>query len=174
MLYSRATVNFRGAWRTRWWQLAIAILAALSVVIVITTAWAGRGSLLTLKPASRPVASLNQALVHAAPAVGSDRAHLRYESADRSDHGSLWRSAPTHQKPAKNSLLTRERPPRWERLTPQEVWSLLPASFTAGVLAGLLCGSPGGKVRAGGPHSGASPPVLAGQDILTQLCVVQR
>jgi hypothetical protein len=74
-------------------------------------------------------------------------------------------SSPTHQKPTKNAWMTRDRPPSWNRLSSQSVWSPLPASFAAGLASGF---------DPDGAHFGAPPTALGGRDILTQLCVARR
>jgi hypothetical protein len=159
-LYSRATVAFRGAGTTRRWQLAIAIFAALSVFAAVTTGWASRGSAVAAAAVPQPPA-LSQA-TH----VGVNAGHVQF--ADRPHPMSYFVRgfSPTHQKPAKNAWMTRDRPPSWNRLSSQSVWSPLPASFDA---RGLASG-----FDPGGAHLGAPPAALADRDVLTQLCVARR
>jgi len=159
-LYSRATVAFRGAGTTRRWQLAIAIFAALSVFAAVTTGWASRGSAVAAAAVPQPPA-LSQA-TH----VGVNAGHVQF--ADRPHPMSYFVRgfSPTHQKPAKNAWMTRDRPPSWNRLSSQSVWSPLPASFAA---RGLASG-----FDPGGAQFGAPPTALAGRNILTQHCVARR
>jgi hypothetical protein len=74
-------------------------------------------------------------------------------------------SSPTHQKPNKTAWMTRDRPPTWTRLSPQSVWSSLPASFAPwGLAFGFQQGC----------DSVALAAALADLGILTQLCVARR
>jgi hypothetical protein len=140
-------VDVRGAGGTRRWQLAIAIIAALGMFVVVVTAWAGRGSVLAPKT---PAPSVASAQTNPATLIS------------HTEHGILSSSLPAHQKPTKNGWMTRERPPRWQHLTPNSVWSVLPASFAA----------PG--FQPDGAHPGAPPACLAGRDILTRFCLSRR
>ena len=86
------------------WQLAIAVVAALSLFTAVTTGWALRGS--TLAQIAGPLPTAWQAT-----------------------HAAAHSSSPTHQMPTKHTWIARERPQSWTPLSPQSDWSALPASF---------------------------------------------
>jgi hypothetical protein len=159
VLYSRATVAFWGAGTTRRWQMAVAIFAALSLFTAVTAGWAGRGSVVAATAAPRPAASSQ------ANHAGANAGHVQLGDRPHATSYLVYGSSPTHQKPAKNAWMTRDRPPSWNRLSSHSVWSPLPASFTPRGLA------PG--FGPGGAHFGAPPAALADRDILTQLCVAR-
>ena len=159
-MYSRATVTFRGAGKTRRWRSAIAIVAALSLFGAVTTGWAARGSVFATAALPQPAA-----LSHGTPTAGVDFGYLQPD--DHSQPTSLFaRSATsgnsTHQKPTKNTWMTRDRPSTWTPLWPQTVRSRLTASFA-------MSGCPPGTARVVAP-----PSAPADRDILTQLCVARR
>jgi hypothetical protein len=149
VLYVRATVKFRGAGRTRRWQLAIAIVAALGLFAAVTTGWASRG----LAPGD---VRLPQPAAFSLGDHPQPTSHLDHGSSSDCDFSSDF--APPHQKPTKNAWMTRDRPQTWARLSPQSVWWPLPASFATS------------RWRGG---ANTDPPTGAptDQDILTQLCV---
>jgi len=122
-LYLRATVIFRGASRTRRWQAAIAIAAALGLFAAVTTGWATRGLALAWGTQPQQVA-LSQGIAHVASPAPT----------------------PTHQTPTKHAWMTRDRPPTWTRLSSQSVWSPLPDSF--GALSFRLSSASGGAPSA--------------------------
>jgi hypothetical protein len=159
VLYRRATVKFRAAGKTRRWQLAIAIVTALSLFTAVTTGWAARGSMHAQVAAPLP-AALSQG-THVGVNVGHAQLSDRSQPTSFLAHG----SSPMHEKPNKTAWMTRDRPPTWTRLSPQSVWSPLPASFAPCELA--LGFQPGAD-------SGAPAAALADQDILGQLCVARR
>jgi hypothetical protein len=141
-------VKFRGAGKTRRWQSAIAVVAALSLFAAITTGWASRASALAGTAPPQPAAS-----AQAAPHVGA---------ASHVAHGFSSSPSPRHQKPAKNASMTPNRRPTWNRMTAQSFKSPLPPSFAASGFA------------PGGAQPGAPPAIRADHDILTQLCVARR
>jgi hypothetical protein len=109
------------------WQLAIAVLAALSLFIAVTTGWALRAS--TLAQTAGPLPAAWQA-THAAA------------------HG----STPTHQMPATHAWMPRERPQNWAPLSPQSDWTALPASFAPhGPAAKALPGGTQSRAPAAAP-----------------------
>ena len=113
MLYSRATVTYRGAAASRRWRSAIAILVALSLFAVIT-GWASRGS-----------AVIEVALPQPAALSQGAHAHVGEHSARQLSHT----DSPVHQN--FYAWMTRERPPEWPRVTPESVWSPVPTSLVA-------------------------------------------
>jgi len=144
-------VTFRDTGKTRRWQSAIAIVAALSLFAAVITGWASRGS--TVAGLAVPqTAALSQG-AHVGVNVGRAQLGDRSQSTSNLGHD----SSPTHQKPTKNAWMTRDRPPSWTRLEPQSVRSPLPASF-----ADL-------GIQLRDAHSSAPAAVAADRDILTQL-----
>ncbi len=93
-----------GIAKTPRWQLAIAVVAALSLFTAVTTGWALRGS--TLAQIAGPLPAAWQAT-----------------------HAAAHSSSPTHQMPTKHAWMARERPQSWNRLSQASDWSALPASF---------------------------------------------
>jgi hypothetical protein len=156
LLYGWATVTLWGAGKTRRWQLAIAAVAALSLFTAVTTGWASRGAMLAQVAAPLPAALSHG--THVGVNVGHARLGDRSQPTSDLAHG----SSPTHQKQTKNAWMTRDRPPTWTRMSPNSIWSPLPASFAAS------------EFRLAGTHSAAPVADLADQDILTQLCVARR
>lgn len=158
VLYRRLIVEFRGADRTRRWQLAIAIVAVLSLFAAVTTGGAARGSMHAQVGAPLP-ATWSHGTHGGANLAHSDN----FQPTSFLVHG----SSPSHQKPNKTAWMTRDRPPTWTRMSPQSVWSPLPASFAPSRLAlgfeqGRYSGAP------------APAPAVVDQGILTKLCVARR
>jgi hypothetical protein len=143
VLYSRATVTYRGPGKSRRWRSAVAILAALSLFAVIT-GWASRSSALIDVAPPQPAALSQGAHAH----VG-EHAESRQSRTD----------SPVHQN--FTAWMTRERPPEWPRVTPESVWSPAPNSLAAW------------GVPPGNTHSTARPVALADRDLLTLLCVAR-
>jgi hypothetical protein len=143
VLYSRATVTYRGPGKSRRWRSAIAIVAALSLFALIT-GWASQSSALIEVAPPQP-AALSQGA----------HAHVGEHSASRQSHT----DSPVHQN--FNAWITRERPPEWPRVTPESVWSPVPTSL-------VVRGVPPGNT-----HSTAGPAALADWDLLTLLCVAR-
>ena len=160
VLYIRATVTFRGGRRTRRWQVAIAIVAALTLFAAVTTGWAARGSAYASSALWQPAT-----VSHQASHVGVQVDHLQ-----RADHAppidqfahSSSSNSPTHQKPTKNAWMTRDRPPTWTPLSPQSVLSPLPVSFAAQGLSPDVA------------HAVVPTADRSGQDILAEFCVARR
>jgi hypothetical protein len=144
VLYSRATVTYRGAGKSRRWRSAIAIVAALCLFAAVITGWASRGSALIEVALPQP-AALSQGA----------HAHVSEHSASQLSHP----DTPVHQK--FNAWMTRERPPERQRVTPESVWSLVPTSLVAW------------GVPPGNTHSIAYPAALADRDLLTLICVAR-
>jgi hypothetical protein len=163
--YSRDTVNLRSASKSRRWQLAIAVVAALSMFVAVTTGWALRsahGIAAPPEPAAWSHATLNVGL-HV------DRAQFAVSSQPTS-HGVLRSSqgsSPTHHKPTKNAWMTHDRPPTWAHVAPQLAWSPWPVTLPPWETA--WAPAPGSQSGSGAPAA-----VIAGRDILTQLCVARR
>ena len=139
-----------GIGKTRRWQLAIALVVALSLFTAVTTGWALRGS--TLAQTAGPLPAAWQ-LTHA----GANAVHAQPGAQGTS---------PTHQMPTKHAWMARERPQTWTRLSPPSAWSALPASFAPG--------GPALGVPPGGAGRGAPAAAPTDRDILTQLCVDRR
>lgn len=156
LLYRWDTVTLWSAGKTRRWQSAIAIVAALSLLTAVTTGWASRGTMLAQVASPLP-AALSHAN-HADVNTGHVQPGDRTQPASYLAHG----SSPTHQKQTKNAWMTRDRPPTWTRVSPHSTWSLLPASFAVS------------EFQPPGAPCGAPVTDFAGQDILTQLCVARR
>ncbi len=87
----------------RWWRLAIAMVAALSLFTAVITGWAWRG--VTPDP------------VHAVATATA--AHSQPEAQG---------SSPTHALPTKHAWMARERPQTRTPLSPPSDWSTWPAS----------------------------------------------
>jgi hypothetical protein len=156
-------VTFGGIGKTRRWQLAIAIVAALSLFTAVTTGWALRGSALAQiagpLPAAWQVTHVGVNVAHSQPdAQPGDPS----QPASYLTHG----TSPTHQKPTKHAWMARERPQTWTRLSAQSDWSALPASFAPR--------GPAFGVQPGGTHSAAPAAAPTDRDLLTQLCVDRR
>lgn len=165
MLYGRFTVNLQnasGRWR---WQLAIAVVAALSIFTAVTTGWALRAAGGTAAPPQPAAWS------HASPNAGLHVHRARFAvDTQPTSHGVLrfsQGSSPTDHKPTKNAWMTRDRPSTWARVAPQLVWSPWPVTLSPWETA---------WPAALGSQSGCAEPAatLAGQDILTQFCVARR
>jgi hypothetical protein len=163
--YSRSTLNLRSASKSRRWRLAIAAVAALSMFVAVTTGWALRsahGIAAPPEPAAWSHATLNVSL-HV------DRAQFAVSSQPTS-HGVLRSSqgsSPTHHKPTKNAWMTHDRPPTWAHVAPQLAWSPWPVILPPWETA--WAPPPGSQSGSGAPAA-----VIAGRDILTQLCVARR
>lgn len=68
----------------------------------------------------------------------------------------------THQKPFRSAWMTKERPPTWNRLSPQSVLTPAPLSFTPIAFAPV------------GSHPRAPAAIAPDRDILTLICVARR
>lgn len=68
----------------------------------------------------------------------------------------------THQKPFRSAWMTKERPPTWNRLSPQSVLTPAPLSFTPIGFAPV------------GSHPRAPAAIAPDRDILTLICVARR
>ena len=156
LLYRWATVTFWGAGKTRRWQLAIATVAALSLLTAVTTGWASRGT--TLTQVASPLSAASSHATHVDVNSGHVQPGDRTQPASHLAHG----SSPTHQKQTKNAWMTRDRPPTWTRMSPHSTWPALPASFAVP------------EFRLSGAPPGAPATDFVDQAILTRLCVARR
>ena len=158
-LYSRPTVNLPGAGKgRRRWRSAVAAAAALSVLLAVTTGWAARGSGVAAAVIPYP-AAMSQGNAGVGAGHGrlqrDDHSHPAIPLA-RGDSTGSW---PTHQ--AKNTWMTRDRPPTWNRLAPQSVRTPLSDSFAAPLF------EPGSAVA----RAPTAAPI--DDDIVTQLCIAR-
>jgi hypothetical protein len=156
-------MNIWGAADTRRWQLATAIVAALSLFVALIA-----GSALQPKFAAavlpEPAAWSQETLddgSHAGSGVGRVHLHAGSQFASHFCHASLSGSAPTDKKPFSNMLMARGRPLTWARLSPNSVWSLLPASFAMVEFAPA------------GAHFGTPAAAPGDHDISNQFCVAR-
>ncbi len=158
-------MNLRSAGKSRRWQLAIAVVAALSMFTAVTTGWALRSAHGIAAPPQPAAWS------HATPSVGLHVHRARFAVGSQPmSHGVLrfsQGSSPTNHKPTKNAWMTRDRPPTWARVAPQLVWS--PWSVTLSLWETAWAPTLGSRSGSGAPAA-----AIAGQDILTQLCVTRR
>jgi hypothetical protein len=143
----------------------MAVVAALSMFVAVTTGWALRsahGIVAPPEPAawSHPTLNVGLHVDRVQFAVGSQTTSY---GVLRSSHD----FSPTNHKPTKNAWMTHDRPPTWAQVAPQLAWSPWPVSLSPWETA--WAPTPG--TRSG---SGAPAAVIAGRDILTQLCVTRR
>ena len=158
-------MNLRSASKSRRRPLAIAVVAALSMFVAVTTGWALRSAHGIAAPPEPAAWS------HATPNVGLhvDRVQFAVGSQPTSDGilRSSQGSSHTNHKPTKNAWMTHDRPQTWARVAPQLAWSPWPVTLSAWEAAWApTLGSQSG--------SGAPAAAIAGRDILTQLCVARR
>src|SRR6202453_4350866 len=144
--YSRSTLNLRSASKSRRWRLAIAAVAALSMFVAVTTGWA-----------------LRSAHGIAAPPEPAAWSHATLNVSFHVDPAELAASL----KPTKNAWMTHDRPPTWAHVAPQLAWSPWPVILPPWETA--WAPPPGSQSGSGAPAA-----VIAGRDILTQLCVARR
>jgi len=145
--------------------LAVAVVAALGIFTAVTTGWALRsadGNAAPPQPAAWSNATLNTGL-HV------QRAQFAVDTQPPS-HGVLrfsQGSSPTDHKTTKNAWMTRDRPSNWAHVEPQLAWSPWPVGLSPWETA---------WPAALGSQSVCAQPAaaIAGQDILTQLCVARR
>ncbi|WP_082958836.1 hypothetical protein [Mycobacterium sp. E3198] len=137
---------------TRRWWLAIAIVAALSVLVALIA-----GS--SLRPQFSAAAPPEPAAwIHAAPDVQADAGQVELRVAARDFSPG---STPTDKKPFHSMWMTRDRPAQVTHLSPDSGWFALPASFGASELA---------PDRARWAASAEAP----ADSVLTRLCVARR
>jgi len=161
--YIRAIVNIWGAGNSRRWQLATAIVAALSLFIAVIAGSALRpkfGAAAVPEPPAWSQGTLDEN-AHAGSSVGRVHLHAGSQFASHFCHASLSGSAPTDKKPFLSMWITRGRPLTWARLSPNSLLSPLPASFATMQFAPA------------GFHSAAPAAAPGDHDILTQFCVAR-
>ena len=150
----------RGAGKTRRWQSAIAIAAALSLFVALVA-----GSALRPKFAAAALPE-PAAWSQRTPDIGThaDRVHPHGGSPTMSQlaHATSRDSGPANKKPYHTTWMTKDRPPTSSRLSPQSVLSPVPSSFTP----------LGFQPR--GAQSRAPAAVRSDRDVLTRLCVARR
>lgn len=165
MLYCRDTVILRSAGGRRRWRLAIAYVAVLGIFTAVTTGWALRSANAVAAP-PQPAA-----WTHATPYAGLHvgRAQFAVDSQPVRNGVSLLSQgySPTNHGPTKNAWMTRDRPPNGARVAPPRVWSPWPVSLSLWETA--LFGPLGSETSCARPAA-----AIAGQDILTELCVARR
>jgi len=155
--YIRATVDPRSPGTTRRWQLTIAIVAALSLLVALIAGSSLRPQL-AAAALPEPVAwtyGTQGVQVHA----GQVQLHAVAQPISHLVHGVSPGS--TNKKPFHSTWMTRDRPTDSTDLSPQSGWVALPASFAAS------------EFQPGGAHWAASAPAPVNRDILTQLCIVR-
>lgn len=137
------------AGRTRRWQRAVAIAAALSLFVALIA-----GS--SLRPQLAAAALPEPAVwTHASGAVQAHAGQVQHaQPISRVDHGLSPGS--TNKKPFHSMWMTRGRPTGWADVAPHAGWLALPASFAASKF------QPDGAQR-------ASEPARVDRDILTML-----
>ncbi len=165
MLYNHSTVNLRSASKSRGWQLAIVVVVALSIFTAVTTGWALRSAHGIAAPPEPAAWS------HATPNVGLHVYRAQFAIGSQPASHNVLRfpqgSSPTNHKATKNAWMTRDRLPIWARVAPQLIWSPWPVPLSPWETAWApTLGSQSG--------SGAPAAAIAGQDILTLLCVARR
>ncbi len=159
VLYSRGTVDLRGAGKTRRWQSAIAIVAALSLFVALIAGSALRPQ---FAAAALPEpAAWSQGALDADACAYHVELHGRSHSTSRVINGASCGTAPTKHKPFHSMWMTKDRPATWTRLSSQWVWSPLPASFAVS------------DFQPGGTHNGSPADTPGNQDILTEICVAR-
>jgi hypothetical protein len=165
VLYCRGTVNLRGASGRLRWQLAIAIVAALSLFVALIA-----GSSLRPKFAAAALPE-PAAWTHATPGAQAHASQMQLHPVAQPnshlDQGFSPTTTPPQHKPFHSMWMTRDRPSTWAHLAPQLAWSPWPVSLSPWETAWPV---------ALGSQSGCAQPaaVIAGRDILTQLCVARR
>lgn len=113
---------------------------------------------------AEPAAWSQESLGASAPTgsdVGRVQLHAGSQLVSHFCHASLSGSAPTDKKPFRSMLMARGRPLTWARLSPNAVWSLLPASFARVEFA------------TSDAHFGAAAAAPVDHDIWIQLCVAR-
>jgi hypothetical protein len=158
-------VNLRDAGGRSRWQLAIAVVAALSLFVALIA-----GSSLRPKFAAAALPE-PAAWTHATPGVHAHASQMQLHSVAQPnshlDQALSPSTTPPQQKPFHSMWMTRDRPSAWVRTAPQlawSPWSVSPSPWESAWAVAL------------GSQSGCAQPaaVIAGQDILTQLCVLRR
>jgi hypothetical protein len=138
--------------------LTVAIVAAASLFIALIA-----GS--SLRPQFSAAALPEPAAwTHGTYGLQAHASHVQLHAGARPishlEHGSSAGATPT-KKPFHSMWMTRDRPLTWTRLSPNSVWSSLPASFAAS------------EFQPNGTHRGEPAAAPVNRDILTQLCVVR-
>jgi hypothetical protein len=156
VLYSRATVNDRGASHTRRWPAAIAVIAALSLFASLI---AGSSLRSQFSAATLPEPA---AWSQATPNPGHSQSDSDSPATIHLQHVSSSDSTPVNKKPFHSMWMTHDRPNVWTRLPSHSPLSLLPVSFAS---TGF---------QSGDVHSREPATECGDQDILALLCIARR
>jgi len=153
-------VALRGDGRTRRWQSAIAITAAVSLFVALIAGSA-------LRPKFAAATLPEPAMWSAGPLVDGAHAaplqiHGGFQPASYAVRGSELGSSPTNKKPFHSMWMTHDRPSIWTRLAPQRPVSLVSVAFSSSEI-----------LRPRGARRSSLSVRFSGQDILTQLCVAR-
>jgi len=151
-------VDPRRAGKTRRWQPAIVVVAALGLFAALIAGSALRPQ---FSAAALPEPS---AWSHVAPDAGPPTGHPQLHGAPQLASqvtGCLCGSGPVNKKPFHSMWMTQDRPQAWAKWSPQSTRSPSMASFAPAVF------TPGGTRNRSPANFGD------GQDLLTRLCVTR-
>lgn len=159
MLYGLGTVNHRGADKAQRWQVAIAIVGALSLFVALVAGSSMRPQF-TAGALPEP-AAWSQTATEAGVQPDHVTTGKHSQFTRHFTGGYLHGPAPMNNKPFQSMWMTKDRPTTWMRTSPQWGRSPLPPSIAASAV-------PPGSGPTGLP---ADPP--ADRDILTHICIAR-